>query len=404
MKEIVIIRGDDADRRFLQVLLSGRYAVRAFGTVAEAAGAALPSGPRAIVVGSEDCSGGGTVDPIAACARVDAGAGVVCVSSSGGPEGASVPPGGEYRVLGRPLLAEALYAAVRLAVAESTLGVEARRRTAAGQAAAEAATAARIEAAPLSPFGRKLLGEGPAMCKVRERIELYAGNEAPVLIVGESGTGKELAAEAIHLGSRRSARRFLPIDCATLSESLAESTLFGSVKGAFTDAVDKRGAFESARGGTVFLDEIGELALTVQAKFLRTLESGSGSRVGSVDQRRYDVRIVSATNASSLGDARRFRPELFHRISTLVIEMPALRAHKEDLPLLVGALLAEYASEKHVTADTMAKLWGWDWPGNVRELRNVVRRAALLSGGRETILPADIEFDCGARPWQGCLF
>ena len=115
--------------------------------------------------------------------------------------------------------------------------------------------------------------------------------------------------------------RFLPVDCATLFESLAESTLFGSVRGAFTDAVDKRGAFEAARGGTVFLDEIGELALPVQAKFLRTLESGSGSRVGSVDQRRYDVRIVSATNATSLGDERRFRPELLHRISTLVIEM-----------------------------------------------------------------------------------
>lgn len=404
MKEIVIIVGDDADRRMLRDLLKGRYAVRAFGSMADAMGEAMPSGPRAILVGSDDCGPGGDFDPIAACARVDSGAGVVCVASAGRAEGWRAPAGGEYGYLERPLRAESLYAAVRLAVAKSAIVSEARSATAMGRAVAEAAPAAGIGDAPLSLFGRKLLGDCAAMRKVRERIALYAGNDAPVLIIGESGTGKELAAEAIHRGSRRSGGRFLPVDCATLFESLAESTLFGSVRGAFTDAVDKRGAFEAARGGTVFLDEIGELALPVQAKFLRTLESGSGSRVGSVDQRRYDVRIVSATNATSLGDARRFRPELLHRISTLVIEMPALRTHKEDLPMLVGAVLAEYAPDKRVASDTEDKLWGWDWPGNVRELRNVVRRAALLSGGRETILPADIEFDCGARPWQACLF
>lgn len=399
MKEILIIRGDEADRRYLQDLLDGRYAVRAFRSIAEAVGAALPPGPRAIVVGSEECADDGAIDPIALCAMIDAEAGVVCVAAAGQIGLAASgrgPPGDEYGYLERPLRTEALLAAVRLAVARSMLASEARRHAPMGQVAAEAFS--------LPFIGRRLLGDCAAMRKVRERIALYAGNDAPVLILGESGTGKELAAEAIHRGSRRSRGRFLPVDCAALSDSLAESTLFGSVKGAFTDAVDKRGAFESARGGTVFLDEIAELSLPVQAKFLRTLESGTGSRVGSVDSRRYDVRVVSATNATSLGDARRFRPELLHRISTLVIEMPALRAHKEDLTTLVGALLAEYAPAKRVATDTEEKLRGWDWPGNVRELRNVVRRAALLSGDRETILPADIEFDCGARPWQACLF
>ncbi|MBN2875073.1 MAG: sigma 54-interacting transcriptional regulator, partial [Spirochaetales bacterium] len=178
-----------------------------------------------------------------------------------------------------------------------------------------------------------------------------------------------------------------------MPESLAESMLFGTLKGAFTDAVESKGVFESALGGTVFLDEIGELSLALQAKFLRTLETRSGSRVGSVDQTAYDVRIVSATNAALFENRNRFRPELIHRIDTLLLEMPALRNHKDDIPLLVASFMEEFSPHKKLDPAVLPMLLSWDWPGNVRELRNVILRASVLSGDRTNVLAEDIELD-----------
>jgi DNA-binding NtrC family response regulator len=154
----------------------------------------------------------------------------------------------------------------------------------------------------------------------------------------------------------------------------------------------------------VFLDEIGELSLPVQAKFLRTLETGTGTRVGSVDPIAYDVRVVSATNAAIFGDCRRFRPELLHRINTLVLEMPPLRSHKSDIPALSASFLAEFNPDKRMAEEALDRLIAWDWPGNVRELRNVVKRAVVLSGRRELITAADIELDGLRKGSQGYLF
>lgn len=307
------------------------------------------------------------------------------------------PAAGQRRVssaprLDKPYRAEALLSAVRAAMAETAVDAVAERP---GQ---RCGPAARATAA------RRLLGDCPALREVAARIALYATNDAPVLILGESGTGKELAAAAIHRASGRRLKRFLPVDCAAIPETLAESTLFGTVQGAYTDARETKGAFESACGGTLFLDEIGELSLSTQAKFLRTLETGAGSRVGSIDTVAYDVRILSATNATLSGDRRRFRPELMHRIDTLVLTMPALRDHKGDIPALADSFLSEFNPGKRLNGASLSKLQGWDWPGNVRELRNVVRRAGVLSGERDDITPADVELDGAAKGWQASLF
>ena len=296
--------------------------------------------------------------------------------------------------LEKPYRAEALFCAIRTAIAES-----------AAESVAERPRPGFRGGQPERPGNaRKLLGDCPALRDVAARITLYAKNDAPVLILGESGTGKELAAAAIHRASRRRMKRFLPVDCAAIPETLAESTLFGTVKGAYTDAKETRGAFESACGGTLFLDEIGELSLSTQAKFLRTLETSSGSRVGSIDTVAYDVRILSATNATLSGDRRRFRPELMHRIDTLVLRMPALRDHKGDIPVLTESFLAEFSPGKRLNGAALSKLMTWDWPGNVRELRNVVRRAGVLSGPRDEISPVDIEVDGAGKGWQASLF
>jgi DNA-binding NtrC family response regulator len=324
-------------------------------------------------------------DPQAAADKIDPSAGLVCTakaSSSSFMQRAA----GTYGFIEKPYRANALLAAVRLATASSV-----------------AEPSQRLRYCRSKPEHR-LLGNSTVMKAVLHRIGLYAQDESPVLIMGESGTGKELAAAAIHASSRRRHGTFLPIDCASITESLVESTLFGTVKGAFTDALEKKGAFESARGGTIFLDEIGELSFSLQAKFLRTLETESGCRVGSVTPVSYDARIVSATNVQLYGDRRSFRPELLNRLDTLVLRMPALREHKDDIELLAEAFLSTSSPGKNLSVEALRRLSSWDWPGNVRELRNVVRRAAVLSGGRHEIIANDIEFYGKATCWQASLF
>ena len=247
----------------------------------------------------------------------------------------------------------------------------------------------------------RLLGDGLAMREVHANIRLYAKHDMPVLILGESGTGKELAAAEIHQRSNRSAMPFMPVDCASLPESLADSELFGTVRGAFTGAVARKGIFEAARGGTVFLDEIGELPLSVQAKLLRTLESRNGSRMGSVELVAYDVRMLSATNAPIFENPRGFRPELLNRLNTLILRMPPLRAHQEDIGPIAKAFLKECCPSKILDESAAEALCGRTWPGNVRELKNVVYRAAVLSGDRRRIFASDVNMQAGSCWGQG---
>jgi two-component system, NtrC family, response regulator GlrR len=229
-------------------------------------------------------------------------------------------------------------------------------------------------------FG-ELLGHSAAMRAVFAILERAAKTDSTVLVQGESGTGKELAARAIHDSSARKDGAFVVFDCGAASASLIESQLFGHVRGAFTGATDARaGVFEEADGGTLVLDEIGELPLELQPKLLRALEQKSVTRLGESKPHAVDVRFVACTNRNLAEEARagRFRQDLFFRLSVLSVRMPALRERREEIPRLVNAFLAKLGPERDVDPRTMALLASHEWPGNVRELRNVVERMIAL--------------------------
>jgi DNA-binding NtrC family response regulator len=217
-----------------------------------------------------------------------------------------------------------------------------------------------------------------------ELVARVGPSEASVLLLGESGTGKELVARAVHEASPRSARPLVVVDCASLPESLFESELFGHEKGAFTGAHATRpGLVEAASGGTLFLDEVGDIPLTMQVKLLRLLESGTYRRVGSTELRRTDMRVLSATHRDlhAMVASGQFREDLFYRLSTFPIPLPALRERRDDIALLAASLLSRLAPRRALTLAPAAleRLRLHDFPGNIRELRNVLERAALLT-------------------------
>jgi two-component system, NtrC family, response regulator AtoC len=235
---------------------------------------------------------------------------------------------------------------------------------------------------------QRLVGASPAITALRQLVARVASSPAStVLLTGESGTGKDLVAKIIHYASDRSSKPFMNITCSALPEQLLESELFGHERGAFTDArLQKKGLLEMADGGTVFLDEIGEMTPGLQAKLLRFLEEKSFKRVGGSQDIRVDVRVVAATNRNLQDEVanHRFRSDLFFRLNVLPIEMPPLRARPDDVPLLVEYFIDSFNTEfrKHVKGATPAAyalLQGYGWPGNIRELRNVIERAMLLS-------------------------
>jgi two-component system, NtrC family, response regulator GlrR len=234
-----------------------------------------------------------------------------------------------------------------------------------------------------------IIGTGPAMEHVLELIAVAARTEIPVLIQGESGTGKELVARAIHYTGARSARPFLTMNCGAIPETLMEDELFGHARGAYTGAhADKRGVFEEAEGGTLFLDEIGDLYLSCQVKLLRVLQEEELRRLGETRNRKVDVRIIAATNKDVKEEieARRFREDLYHRISVLPIHLPPLRDRREDIPLLVDQFLRQFNHElgrsiRAFTPQAIQRLKSHPWPGNVRELENRVKQAMVMAKG-----------------------
>ena len=231
----------------------------------------------------------------------------------------------------------------------------------------------------------RLVGSSPIMRKVVGMIEKVAGTEATVLVRGESGTGKELVARALHANSPRRDRPLVTINCAALQENLLESELFGHEKGAFTGAVHaKPGLVEVAEGGTLFIDEIGEMAGGLQAKLLRVLEDGHFRRVGSTSEAHADVRVVAATNRRLEEEIRagRFREDLYYRLNVITINLPPLREHRQDIPELVEHFLTTRQlgpMRYRVDPDALKALVRHDWPGNVRELANVLERAQILA-------------------------
>jgi transcriptional regulator with GAF, ATPase, and Fis domain len=233
-----------------------------------------------------------------------------------------------------------------------------------------------------------LLGASATMRRLYPLVDQCAASTATVLIVGETGTGKELIAEAIHARSPRRDRPFVVVDCSALSHDLAESELFGHERGAFTGAdVERIGAFETADGGTIFLDEIGELPLTLQPLLLRVLEARTIRRVGSNEQRPVDVRIVGASHRDlrMLVNDKRFRPDLYYRLNVLRIAVPPLRERDGDVELLAAAFWRTFRPEVEPPPALLAHLATQSWPGNVRELRNAVERAALIGWKPERV-------------------
>ena len=241
----------------------------------------------------------------------------------------------------------------------------------------------------------RIVGSSAAVRKVVQMIEKVAPTDATVLVRGPSGTGKELVARAVHGNSRRRDKPLVTVNCATLQESLLESELFGHEQGAFTGADRaKTGLFEMAEGGTLFVDEVAEMAPALQAKLLRVLEDGHYRRVGSTQEKRADVRIVAATNKPLEDEqkAGRFREDLFFRLNVIAIDLPALRDRREDVPELVAHFLhTRQVARGLMTVDPAALrvLCGYDWPGNVRELANVLERAQILAEG-DTITTDDL--------------
>ncbi len=232
-----------------------------------------------------------------------------------------------------------------------------------------------------------LLGETGEMKQLIQRLRAIADTRATVLLEGESGTGKELVARAVHKNSSRANKPMIPIHCAALSESLMESELFGHEKGAFTGASQQRlGLFELADGGTVFLDEVGEIPLSTQVKLLRVLESREFLRVGGTEPVKVDVRVVAATNRVLQEEVEegRFREDLYYRLNVVHVTIPPLRARAADIPLLVRTFLDQFAEEHgkprlQLTKPALQKMMQYHWPGNVRQLRNVVENLVLFS-------------------------
>jgi DNA-binding NtrC family response regulator len=231
----------------------------------------------------------------------------------------------------------------------------------------------------------EIIGNSTAIRQVLHMIERVAATDSSVLIQGESGTGKELVARALHQGSPRADKPMVVINCAALQETLLESELFGHEKGAFTSAVaTKQGLFEVADGGTLFIDEIGEMAGGLQAKLLRVLEDGRFRRVGSTKEIKTDVRIIAATNKDLANEvaASRFRDDLYFRLNVITIAIPSLRDRAEDIPLLVNYFLSQGTrGPRSIEPDALAALVTYRWPGNVRELANVIERARILADG-----------------------
>ena len=261
----------------------------------------------------------------------------------------------------------------------------------------------------LAGVADEMIGKSRALDQIRAEVAKVAKSDAKVLVTGESGTGKELVARAIHRLSPRSRGPFEKLNCAALPKDLVESELFGYEKGAFTGATQmKRGRLEAADQGTLFLDEVGDMSLDTQAKFLRAIETGEIERLGGTRTIGVDTRIVAATNKDLPAEIQsgRFREDLYYRLNVVPIHIPPLRARKDDVPLLVAHFVARFGAEhgrgpRSVSKEALERLAGYSWPGNIRELKNLIERLLIMTDG-DAIGPADVEdalpVDTGDEP------
>ncbi len=243
----------------------------------------------------------------------------------------------------------------------------------------------------------EMIGESKAISHIKDLIEKVAATDARVLITGPNGTGKELVAHWLHEKSERSSGPLIEVNCAAIPSELIESELFGHVKGAFTSAVrDRAGRFEAANGGTIFLDEIGDMSLSAQAKVLRALQESKVQRVGSDKDIKVDVRVIAATNKNLSREIEegRFREDLYHRLAVILIQVPPLNDRREDIPLLIEHFASKIAEQngtapKSFSSKAIKQLQEYDWTGNIRELRNVVERLIIL--GEKEVSESDVK-------------
>jgi two-component system response regulator HupR/HoxA len=241
----------------------------------------------------------------------------------------------------------------------------------------------------------QMIGKSKPMQELYAMLDKVSASEATVLIQGDNGTGKELIARSVHFSSPRKTSAFVTVNCSAFNENLLDSELFGHVKGSFTGAIkDKKGLFESAHNGTLFLDEVGDMSLTMQVKLLRILQNGTLMAVGGTEEKKVDVRVIAATNRDlkKMIEEGTFREDLYYRINVINIMVPALRDRKEDIPVLVDHFLLKSCKEKSVplkqiTSRAMEKIFDYQWPGNIRELENEVERLVVLSGADAKVGP-----------------
>ena len=381
MAQVLIVDDERSMRLLLGDLVRelGHTIVEAEGVVA--AGSALAEDRFDIVITDQRMPDGTGMDVLAAVAERDPSTAVVLLTAHGTIELAvEAMRAGAFDFITKPFEDEAVRGVISRAAERSRLVRE-------NQLLRD-----QLEDAA----GGELIGGCPTMRALKVAISKAAPTDASVLVLGETGVGKELVAREIHRGSRRSERPFVPINCAAVPESLLEGTLFGHEKGAFTGAdTAKPGLFEAADGGTIFLDEIGEMSPTLQAKLLRFLNDGELLRVGSVTPRTVDVRVIAATHRdleSAMTDGA-FREDLFYRLAVVPLHVPPLRERGEDIDRLAQVFLERAAQDMKVeppsfSTEARARLRSYAWPGNVRELRNVVERACILGGS--TIAAGDL--------------
>jgi len=376
MARIVVIDGAPHTHTTISHLLDPQHEVLSRGAGTLSADFVADNMPDLVFVGRSlpDVDGLAVVSAIGAQSAPPP---VICISDDGDPRSiVAAVRAGAYDVLVRPLRS-----------------VEVREVTFRALAA-HASISRRTHSQTVL---HDLVGVSPAMERVRAVIARVARSDAPVLIVGESGVGKELVASAIHRLSQRSAGVFEARNCGAIPEALFESEMFGTEPGAYTGAVRRKGVFELAHDGTLFLDEVGELVMANQVKLLRVLENGCFHRVGGTREQRSNLRIIAATNRDLRRalDAGSFRWDLYYRLNVLQVAIPPLRERREDIPLLVRHFASEDLGDVENTGfsrDALARLSRYDWPGNVRELRNVVQRATVCSeNGR--VESSDILFD-----------
>ncbi len=374
-----------------RTLRASGYEVAGAASVAEAV-RALEAGPFDLVLTDYRMPGASGMDLVRHVRENLPGTGVVMVTGYGSIQGAvSAVKLGADEYLAKPFTDEELESSVRRAI--------------------DAAAARRVVGRPAAAGpARNIIGGSEAMRSVREAIERAARSAAAVLVTGESGTGKELAARAIHYAGARAAAAFVAVNVAAIPEPLAESELFGYVKGAFTGALETRaGFFQAADGGTLFLDEVGGMAPAIQAKLLRALQDRDVTMVGARRAAKVDARVIAATNQDlgALVGRGTFREDLYYRLNVLAIDLPPLRERGDDILELAGHFLAQFARESgreppRFTRRALAALRRHAWPGNVRELANLVQRLVVMTEGAEidaADLPSLLRF--AAAPGRG---